>query len=233
MGEKNVESLVLFAKPPVLGKVKTRLAHTLGEADALNVYAALLKDSLSLMSQWLQRETQGPQRARVYLSEAGDTQETLWDGLETYLQRGKDLGERMENCFAQEWDEGAHKVVLIGADAPMLPFYFLRQAFDALNWHDLVLGPAFDGGYWLVGAKEKTPPIFKDIQWSSSKVMEETMQKLKGSDVDATLLPFWYDVDDIDDVRRVKWHSEMLQKQNVEQAQHLFRTVAQLPFEFR
>ena len=59
------------------------------------------------------------------------------------------------------------------------------------------------------------------------------MQKLKGSDVDATLLPFWYDVDDIDDVRRVKWHSEMLQKQNVEQAQHLFRTVAQLPFEFR
>ena len=228
-----MESLVLFAKPPILGRVKSRLAATLGDAAALKVYQALVSDSLYLMRQWVQEEKQTVgKRISVYFSAPPQHHDWELDGFEVQAQEGNDLGSRMANCFEREWALGAEKR-LSRVGHPTLPPYFIKQAFSALDWHDLALGPAFDGGYWLVGAKEKTPPIFENMRWSVSTVMEETMHRLRGTSMDITLLPFWYDIDDIEDVRRAKWHAELIHKQSFDQAQHLFQIVAELPLDQR
>ena len=223
-----MESLVLFAKVPALGKVKTRLAASLGEADALRVYEACLKDSLSLLHHWANTQNEGvAKRARVYLAEPESAPHELLQNLEVYYQEGQDLGERMQQCCDAEFEMGASKVVIIGADSPTLPSHMLKQAFSALAWHDVVLGPAFDGGYWLLGAREKTPAIFSGIQWSTDSVMTQTLVNVQREQCDTALLPFWYDIDDIEDIRRVQWHSQ-LQNQRSGKTLHIYETVQEL-----
>jgi uncharacterized protein len=221
-----LESLVLFAKVPSLGKVKTRLAASVGDAMALKVYEACLKDSLALVHHWYQ-DKNGPtkKRIQVYLAETNPASHELFKDIEVHYQEGQDLGERMKRCCDAEFETGASKVVIIGSDSPTLPVYMLRQAFSALAWHDVALGPAFDGGYWLFGAREKTPPIFSDIQWSTASVMTQTAQHVHREKCDTALLPFWYDIDDIDDIRRVQWHSQLTQGQGSAGARHIFETV--------
>ncbi|MCK6695026.1 MAG: TIGR04282 family arsenosugar biosynthesis glycosyltransferase, partial [Thermoanaerobaculia bacterium] len=149
--------LLIFTKNPVLGKVKTRLAATVGDAEALRIYQLLLEKT---------------RRAALDV-EAGrwlfysDFLEPDDDWPETYfqkkLQTGHDLGERMENAFRQAFASGAGKVVIIGCDCPDLNGVLLQEAFQRLNEADFVLGPATDGGYYLLGMRQLEPALFRGI----------------------------------------------------------------------
>ena len=159
------------------------------------------------------RRTPPPRRARVYLASRTDLANPPWGELEVWFQEGEDLGERMRNCMVRELETGAEKVCIIGADTPTLPLHLLEQSFRALEWHDAVLGPTFDGGYWTVGARHQAPDIFTDVSWSSSQVMPETLTHLERAGVNFSLLPFWYDVDSADDLYYLQWHSLALRMQ--------------------
>jgi rSAM/selenodomain-associated transferase 1 len=118
--------------------------------------------------------------------------QSLW---EVTPQGEGDLGQRMQAFFERSLRE-ADRVVLIGSDSPDLPSEYLTSALDALETHDVVLGPAADGGYYLVGAARRVPPIFDGIAWSTPAVWQQTMERLQSAGVAWHELPTWYDVDD-------------------------------------
>lgn len=188
--------LLIFTKNPVLGKVKTRLAATVGDAEALRIYQLLLEKT---------------RRAALDV-EAGrwlfysDFLEPDDDWPETYfqkkLQTGHDLGERMENAFRQAFASGAGKVVIIGCDCPDLNGVLLQEAFQRLNEADFVLGPATDGGYYLLGMRQLEPALFRGIAWSTDAVRAETLKKMQAAGKTCFLLPELTDVDTEEDWRR-------------------------------
>jgi rSAM/selenodomain-associated transferase 1 len=118
-------------------------------------------------------------------------------------QRGHDLGERMKNSFIDAWHEGYTYTVTIGSDIPDLPRSFIEDAFIKLQTHDAVIGPAIDGGYYLIGFRRDTffPGVFEGITWGTETVYEKTLNKLAMSGLSVGLLPEWYDVDTPDDLR--------------------------------
>ena len=208
-----MDSLVLFAKAPLVGTVKTRLAQTCGDDVALKLYEAFLKDAIHLLGAWSSDDLgEKNKRVRVYLASKTDVENPPWSAHEVRFQEGSDLGERMKNCIAAELADGAERVCIIGADSPTLPLHLVREAFFALDWYPLVLGPTFDGGYWLVGARGKVPPIFDNINWSTASVMSDTVNHLQNADIEPHLLPFWYDVDNAEDLQRLKWHAQIISK---------------------
>jgi rSAM/selenodomain-associated transferase 1 len=128
-------------------------------------------------------------------------------------QASDDLGCRMRSFFTERFQTGADRIVLVGTDSPTLPLTFVEQAFQELKQADVVLGPATDGGYYLVGCARHTrkgsdvvPPIFEEIPWSTSQVLRETVTRLKSAKLSAALLPPWYDVDTLDDWRMLRGH---------------------------
>ena len=128
-----------------------------------------------------------------------------WLG-EEYLyipQRGEDLGERMKNGFTEALAMNFKRVVLIGSDIPGLPLDFIEEAFQSLEEKDAVIGPSFDGGYYLIGFKDKKffPGVFKGIPWSSERVFEETMKILKREGLTVHTLQPRRDIDTIEDLR--------------------------------
>jgi len=118
-------------------------------------------------------------------------------------QIGDDLGARMENAFIRIFSEGFSSAVLIGSDLPDLPAAIIREAFDALTKSDAVIGPAADGGYYLIGFNKAvfSPRILRGIQWSTDRVFEETMKRCREGSLRTYVLPEWSDVDTIDDLR--------------------------------
>ena len=120
-------------------------------------------------------------------------------GMRLVTQEGSDLGARMDHAIRSHLPG---KVCIIGSDSPSLPVELVRQAFAALDRSDLVLGPSGDGGYWLVGATRPAPELFSSIAWGTPAVLPETLRRARG----AALLPFWYDVDDGDDLELLRAH---------------------------
>lgn len=168
----NKNALLIFTRNPELGKVKTRLAKTVGNQTALEIYKFLLQRTVEV-TQPLQADT------FVYYSE--NIQETdIWNK-ETYkkrLQTGEDLGKRMYNAFAKAFSENYKNVVIIGSDLYDLTTDHLNQAFLKLEHNDVVIGPAEDGGYYLLGLKKLFPRIFENKQWGTSTVREATLKQL-------------------------------------------------------
>lgn len=184
---KNI--LLIFIRNPVLGKVKTRLARTVGEEEALRIYQILLKKTRAAaqecqVERWL------------FYSDNVDSQDQ-WpaDIFQKYLQHNGDLGERMQAAFQQAFDIGAEKVVIIGSDCPELSGQGLQQAFDQLDRADFVIGPVPDGGYYLLGMKTLEPAVFHGIEWSTETVRETTIKKINGVGKSVALLPMLSDVD--------------------------------------
>lgn len=192
-----MSTLVIFARAPVLGEVKTRLAKHLGEAAALELYEAFLDDTCAL--------TQGLGARRV-LAVAGELTHPKLERLAKSQrlalepQGDGDLGARMERAIARHLATGP--VLIIGSDAPTLPRAHLHAALDALMEHDVVIGPSDDGGYWLVGARVPVPEIFSDIRWSTPEVLPATLQRL-GSRSHALVASF-YDIDTVEDLARLR-----------------------------
>jgi rSAM/selenodomain-associated transferase 1 len=196
------KALGLFAKWPQRGVVKTRLAAATSAPWAADVAQAFLKDVLLRLTQVDAR------RVLVYSPKDADK---YFAGLvrgdfELLPQVHGDLGERLFAFFSHMLGEGAERVVVVGTDSPTLPVALVEAALDQLQNADVVLGPATDGGYYLIGCAQRVPPVFHGIAWSSTSVLAETVSRLQQASLRLALLPPWYDVDTLDDWRMLRGH---------------------------
>ena len=188
------EVVLVFQKNEVLGKVKTRLAAGVGEEQALEIYRQLLdKTYLALRDISVSITT--------YFSEF-IPDNPIHSAENKLVQLGQDLGERMKNAFAENFELGIEKVVLIGTDCPSLEGIHLSQAFEALDQSDLVLGPARDGGYYMIGMKRRADFLFEGITWSTELVLSQTLALAAEQGLQTSLLPVLEDIDTLEDWER-------------------------------
>lgn len=173
----NENLLMIFTRNPELGKVKTRLAKSLGDESALTIYKMLL-DKTKEVTQNLSCD-----KAVFYSVKVRDND--IWDNkiYHKYSQEGKDLGERMHNAFKEAFKKGYKKVAIIGSDLFDLKASCIDVAFQQLGTNDVVVGPANDGGYYLLACKNEVPEIFKDKNWGSDTVLTDTLSDLKNHKV--------------------------------------------------
>ena len=184
-------TLLIFARDPRPGRVKTRLIPALGAEGAVRIYRKLLRHSLETATAakaervelWLDHPSEDPELLR------------LLDRLGIYrrTQTGNDLGARMQHALQDALHE-AERVVLIGSDCPAYTAAYLDAAFDALDEHDAVIGPAVDGGYVLIGLRKAAPTLFKDIAWGSEQVLATTRTRL------TALRWHWHELEALRDV---------------------------------
>jgi rSAM/selenodomain-associated transferase 1 len=191
--------VLLFIKAPIKGRVKSRLAADVGEEAALEFYKNFVLDSIETA-----KRSAHPFRICFY-PPAGEDVVTAWLGQQySYLtQEGNNLGVRMENAFRRVFSEGFTSALLIGSDIPDLPTAVIPKAFEALEKNDVVIGPAADGGYYLVGLNNNSfrPRIFQEIAWGTHAVFRETMTLLREEKLRIHLAPEWKDMDTLDDLR--------------------------------
>lgn len=208
---KNATQLGMFAKYWQPGTVKTRLAATIGNEAAARIHRMNIKtlaarfrnvadNRLLAISPFEKR----PEFEQL-IADSGDDGEGNW---QLQPQSAGDLGERMSDYFSAAFAARHARVVLIGSDSPTLPTATITAAFESLRSHDVVLGPAEDGGYYLVGARNETPEIFDGIEWSSERVWDQTVKRLDQNDSSWKALATCYDVDHIEDLKRL--HEELL-----------------------
>lgn len=192
---KNEDLLIIFTKHPEPGKVKTRLAKDIGNEKAVEIYKMLVRHSRSITSSI---------KAVKQVWYAGEIPENdLWDE-EIYSkkkQTGSDLGERMLNAFKEGFEDGFKNIVIIGTDIFDIQSEDIELAFSSLKKNDFVIGPASDGGYYLLGMKSLNSEVFKNKNWSTSSVFPETMNDLEGYKV--KILPQRKDVDILEDLRGI------------------------------
>ena len=186
------EALIIFVRNPVLGKVKTRIAATIGDENALAIYKHLLQYTKQIVS--LVDVT----KHIFYADELNGND--LWDGNEKYLQSGVDLGDRLKNAFNCVFAKGYSKVIIIGSDCFELTPDILNSAFDKLNRSDIVIGPAKDGGYYLLGMGKPNPYLFDNIQWSTNRVLHETIEIMRENNLSFSLLTELNDIDEAKDI---------------------------------
>jgi len=181
--------LLVFLKNPELGQVKTRLAAGIGDAQALAVYQRLLDLTASGCAPLVvQKEAWYAQRMPL---------EGEWHmpGIAARIQVGHDLGDRMEHAFNTGFTIGHSPVIIIGTDCPGLTTAILQEAIDSLDSHEAVIGPARDGGYYLLGLRTPLTDVFRNKQWSTSSVLAETMTDLDRAGRRTYVLPELIDVD--------------------------------------
>ncbi|MBK9583754.1 MAG: TIGR04282 family arsenosugar biosynthesis glycosyltransferase [Saprospiraceae bacterium] len=187
--------LIVFVKNPVLGEVKTRLAASLGEQRALDIYNELLAITRENIANL------GCQKHVFFGSFIED--DVIWEEafLSKNIQDGGGLGERMESAFYRIFrsESDPVKAVLIGSDCPELTSVNINQAFELLDTSDVVLGPALDGGYYLIGMKKNHPAIWLEIDWSTDRVYQQTIDKINKFNLSYSVLPVLQDIDTQDD----------------------------------
>lgn len=189
--------LLIFVKKPEEGQVKTRLAESIGDKRALEVYRQLLVIT--------KRETREvPVDKQVWYTPEV-LNDDLWDtaGYVKNKQQGRNLGERMQYAFRHSFEEGYQKVIIIGSDCPYITEDIISRAFAALDSNDLVIGPSADGGYYLLGMTAYHPHLFRDKEWSSSSVLEQTLNDAEKSDFSVKKLPELNDIDTLKDLQAV------------------------------
>ena len=191
--DKNL--LIFFVKNPVEGLVKSRLAESIGEYPAFLIYKELLAKAHDLA-------ISTPFSKAVYYSNFIDDND-MWenDVFRKFLQREEGVGNRMKNAFVDSFLDGFEKVVLTGSDIIGLSPKVIEQAFSELDRSDVVLGPAKDGGYYLVGMNEQHNSLFQDIDWSTEMVLSQTLKRVHDLNLSHGLLPELSDLDRFDDFR--------------------------------
>lgn len=189
--------LIIFVKNAVAGKVKTRLAATIGPEKALAVYQILLQRTHDITISL-------PMAKAVYYSDfvADDNWNPLF--YERRVQMGPDLGERMYRAFADGFAAGYEHICIIGSDCYELTREIIRQAFEKLEANDVVIGPAEDGGYYLLGLKCLNEALFTGKTWSTSSVLLDTLNNIKEAGQSVALLPELTDVDEEKDLRTIR-----------------------------
>jgi rSAM/selenodomain-associated transferase 1 len=192
--------LAMFARHWQPGAVKTRLAARWGDERASQIYLAFVRTLLARCA------TIGDERWLVFTpADARKAFEKLGVGEWRLKEQSTgDLGQRMASLFSEAFTCGARRCVLIGSDSPTLPEEYLTQAFELLGRVPVVLGPARDGGYCLIGARGGVPPVFEGIEWSTDRVLQQTIRRLQSAGVSFALLPEWYDIDTAEDLERLR-----------------------------
>jgi rSAM/selenodomain-associated transferase 1 len=188
------ERLLIFTRLPVAGRVKTRLVPALGAEGAASLHQRLAERTLETAHRFLA----GRQTVLEIWFDGGTESETrawLGEGPAYHRQVGNDLGQRMGAALAHCFPEGVRCVVLVGTDCPDLSVAILEKAFAGLQNADVVLGPAEDGGYYLIGLRQDEPRLFKDISWGSNLVLEQTMEAIAQRGLAVLFLPTLADID--------------------------------------
>lgn len=188
--------LGVFAKQPLPGQVKTRLCPPLTAEEAEGLYLESLSETITRM-----HSGQGYDLAICYAGERSWFESTF-PGMTLVAQEGADLGARMATALSSFLDQGYERAALIGSDIPDLPLELIEQAFRVLNSSALVLGPATDGGYYLIGETHHCPDLFDAIPWSSDQVLPLTMEKAQALGIKTELLAEWEDLDDFSALKR-------------------------------
>ncbi len=189
----------MVAKPPLVGEVKTRLCPPLTLTQASALYECMLEDIVTQMEEC--------QSAELWIAFApkGEAYFRRTFGKKARLipQRGNDLGERLHHVFVDLANLGYQEIVVTGGDSPVVPLTTLVSAFDLLdsNGCDVVLGPARDGGYYLIGLKGPVAALFRQIPWSSPRVMDKTVERASELGLGLAQLPLAYDIDVEEDLK--------------------------------
>ncbi|PSQ96069.1 MAG: glycosyltransferase [Bacteroidetes bacterium SW_11_64_17] len=194
-------SLLVFAKVPRPGAVKTRLTPALTPEEAARVYMAFLRDTLR---QVVQLEVDD---MRLYLAPPlpDDEIDGVPAAVSVHEQTGDGMGARMHCALRETLRDGADRAVLMGSDHPTLPSSFLRQAFRSLEEaRSLCVGPTEDGGFYLLGMSTMYPQLFDGMSYSHSEVFADTVARAQQTDAEVTVLPEWYDVDTPQDLDRMQ-----------------------------
>ena len=191
-------ALVVLARAPELGRVKTRLAAGLGDAAALDIYRRLAGQVISTV-----RASDRYSLTVAYTPASAAHLMRQWLGASTELrtQAGGDLGARMAHAIGEAMASGAERVVVIGTDCPDLDAAVIDAAFQQLASSDVVLGPATDGGYYLIGMSRLHPQLFTDIPWSAPDTLRVTLERARASGISVALLDERRDIDTADDWR--------------------------------
>jgi len=190
--------LALFARRPRTGEVKTRLSPAVPSPIACDLHRAMIEDALAAAA-----GAEADERILYWTGAAeGRDSTALPAEVRERDQRGGHLGERLEHAFDELIASPGDRAVIFGADCPALDSDALAAAFDALDSHDLALGPAHDGGYYLVGLRKRAPELFRDIEWSTSRVLEQTLARASRAGLIAAVLPALDDLDTPEDLLR-------------------------------
>jgi rSAM/selenodomain-associated transferase 1 len=193
------DGILFFVKYPKIGYVKSRLSSQIDKKFVVCLYKSFVEDILKIL-----KEFEYDILICYYPAEKIENFKR-WIGKEyQYLpQNGKDLGERMKNCFIEGFSKGFEKLIVIGSDSPDLPSIIFMDAFHNLEKYDSVIGPCKDGGFYLLGFTNKSfsSTIFSKIPWSTKDVFEKTTDLLKNECVKYFVLPEWQDVDTFDDLK--------------------------------
>ena len=199
---KSKNLLLIFTRNPELGKCKTRLAKTVGDESALEIYKFLLKHTVAIT------ENLEVDKAVYYSVKVREND--LWDEniYQKYRQNGADLGIRMKNAFEQGFKDGYENIIIIGSDMYDMSQEDLEQAFSELENSDVVLGPAEDGGYYLLGMSSLQAKVFSNKDWGKETVLEDTLADLKS--VSVKLLEERNDVDYFSDIKHIDVFQQFL-----------------------
>ena len=193
-------ALLTVVKYPEPGKVKTRLAASIGEQLACELYRYFIELTLACARQV-------PQVARYVAFSPAEREEDFRalfnDDSHWFPQTAlPSLGEKLHHAMSLILQRGHHGVITIGSDSPSLPLAYLQGAVTELAARDLVLGPAEDGGYYLIGLKSAPRALFENIAWSTDRVLTQTLAAARKAGLSVALLPKWYDIDDTETLRK-------------------------------
>ncbi len=187
--------LIVFAKNKLFGVVKTRLANSIGPDAAFKVYEKLFQITESETQKFSEVDKQ------IYFSHEID--ESAWGEVPKYIQEGKDLGTRMSNAFKAGFKAGYSQIIGIGADLPDLTAELLENAFEEIENHDFVFGPAVDGGYYLVGLNgDKGLYVFENKPWSTAELLKLTKAEIETNGHSLSLLEELNDIDTLEDLEK-------------------------------
>lgn len=193
-----IKGIIIFQKNAELGKVKTRLAASIGDHEALEIYKVL--------TNYTHQQIQDIDvKKLVYFSDYKevDFQRSGKDD-EVFLQSEGNLGDKMSIAFQTQFGKGYDKLLIIGTDCPELTAEIIEKAFEKLEQSEVVIGPAKDGGYYLLGMQRFIPGVFKNIKWSSDQVLKSTQNFLESQKIKFSLLSELSDVDHLEDWELVK-----------------------------
>jgi len=195
-----ISAIVIMAKAPKPNEVKTRLIPHLKPDMAALLYNNFLLDKIE--------QVKSIEKAEFFIAYMPDNSENYFKKIapdfDLILQIGNDLGDRLVYVSNKLFNKGFKKVVILDSDTPNLPTEYIRKAIIGLETSDIIIGPCEDGGYYLIGLKLPTPDIFKNIPWSTSEVVNVTVKRAEAICLKSCFLKYWYDIDTIDDLKRLK-----------------------------
>ena len=195
------QNIIFFVKYPKKDKVKTRLAKSVDKTLVIELYKCFVADMLETL------ETLNANTTIFFQPDVSKEKMQTWIGHKYPLfeQKGDDLGERMYHAFHQMFQNGCNECIIVGSDTPDLPAAIYQEAFAKLKESDGVIGPAADGGYYLLGLHKRSldPSLFQNILWSSEHVFSQTLEKIRQLHYKMNQLPKWEDIDTIENLHNL------------------------------